>query len=308
MPISYTNASLEEVDELQNLLFPPLSSLKTGKNQLLTVTRKVSKGAPTTPTYGTYPNQYVARTSLPTQPVATVPEQAPGPASSSQSNRRREPNGRPAQSQSNPNAVRSAAASLENVERAMGDLRDAPRNGRRGNASHGEEIQAGNIHVPAADFDFAGSNAKFDKAALTKPDSDSDSDSSGSDSERGSEGLKTNPSDSEVERKKEKDRKEKEKPKAKETAYNPSKSFFDSLTPNAIGNNKGGAQANRGSGGRGRGRGYGRSRREEEAQRNLMTFGETTPPSYATSWGGRRGSSRRGGYASQGIVANGRPG
>lgn len=203
--------------------------------------------------------------------------------------------------------MRSAAASLENVERAMGDLRvtDAPRNGRRSNASHGEEIQAGNIQVPAADFDFAGSNAKFDKAALGKPDSDTDS--SESDSESGSEGTKTNPSESEVERKREKDRKEKEKTKGKEMAYNPSKSFFDSLTSNSLGSNRGGAQVHRGNGSRGRGRGYGRSRREEEAQRNLMTFGEAIPPSHATGWGGRRGGSRRGGYASQGVVQNGRP-
>lgn len=187
----------------------------------------------------------------------------------------------------------------------MGDLRvgDGPRSSRRVN---GEEIQAGNINVPAADFDFASSNAKFDKAALLKPDSDSDS--SESDSESGSEDVKTNPSDSDAERKKENDRKEKEKHKTKETAYNPSKSFFDSLTPNSIGNGKGGGQTQRGGGGRGRGRGYGRSRREEEAQRNLMTFGETTPPSYSSGWAGRRGGPRRGGYASQGVVSNGRPG
>jgi protein LSM14 len=267
---------------------------------------KVSQGAPAPQTYGAYTGQYPARTTLPSQVPTAAPEQAAGPASSSQPNRRREPNGRPAPAPT-PNAVRSAAASLENVERAMGDLRvaDAPRNGRRGNTSHGEEIQAGNINVPAADFDFASSNAKFDKAALAKPESDSDS--SDSDSESGSEEVKTNPSDSEAEGK-EKDRKEKEKAKGKEMAYNPSKSFFDSLTPNSLGNHKVGAQMHRGGGGRGRGRGYGRSRREEEAQRNLMTFGETTPPSYATSWGGRRGGPRRGGYVSQGVVPNGRPG
>ncbi|KAF8575787.1 hypothetical protein K439DRAFT_1655375 [Ramaria rubella] len=231
--------------------------------------------------------------------INRLTDQTSNSASTSQPPRRRETNGRLPQA-SNPNAVRSAAASLENVERAMGDLRvaDAPRTGRRGHASHLDEIQAGNIHVPAADFDFASSNAKFDKAALGKPDSDSDSE----DSESGSEDVKTNPSDSEAERKKEKDKKE--KPKGKETAYNPSKSFFDSLTPNS-GTIRGGGQAR---GGRGRGRGYGRSRREEEAQRNLMTFGEATPPSLASGWGGRRGGPRRGGYASQGVVSNGRPG
>lgn len=197
----------------------------------------------------------------------------------------------------------------------MGDLRvDTPRNGRRGAASHTDEIQAGNIHVPAADFDFASSNAKFDKAALTRPAREFDSDS-----ESGSEDVKTNPSDSEGEKKREKERreedrekekeKEKTKARAKDTAYNPSKSFFDSLTPNSL-SSRGGAQGYRSGGGRGRGRGYGRSRREEEAQRNMATFGETTPPSshLTTGWGGRRGGPRRGGYTPQGMVPNGRPG
>jgi protein LSM14 len=152
------------------------------------------------------------------------------------------------------------------------------------------EIQAGNIQVPAADFDFQSANAKFNKAAAKQ--------SLPSDSE-GSED--TNPSDTEAVKK------EKEK---KEAAYNPSKSFFDSLTPNSLGprGGLGGGQSHPRNGtGRGRGRGYGRSRREEEAQRNIMTFGEAIPPSQGTNWG-RRGGGRRGSYPSQSVVTNGRPG
>jgi len=181
----------------------------------------------------------------------------------------------------------------------MGDLRvsDPMRNGRRAN---GEEIQAGNIQVPSTDFDFASSNAKFDKAALAKPveeDSDSDSDA---DSEL------TNPEDLEAQAKKEKERKEKEVAKAKESAYNPQKSFFDSLTPNSVGAPRGGHPGGRGGG---RGRGRGRSRREEEAQRNLLTFGEAIPPANANGFsrrGGRRGGGG-GGYNAQSGMSTGRP-
>ncbi|KAF8522201.1 Scd6-like Sm domain-containing protein [Hysterangium stoloniferum] len=262
----------------------------------------VSQGTPAGQTYNNYPNAYNPNVVAPppTVPVQVAPAAAsvpsppepPAHASTSQHNRRREANGRHPH---NPNAVRSAAASLENVERAMGDLRvgDAPRNSRR-NVMSNDEIQAGNIQVPAADFDFQSSNAKFDKVAA-KPAPPSDSEGSDED---------TNPSDAEAVRK------EKEKEK-KEAAYNPSKSFFDSLTPNSLGprGGLGGGQAHpRGGAGRGRGRGYGRSRREEEAQRNLITFGEAIPPSHGAGWGGRRGSGRRGSYPSQTGMTNGRPG
>lgn len=175
----------------------------------------------------------------------------------------------------------------------MGDLRiEAARNGKRA-----DQIQTGNIHVPATDFDFESANAKFDKAALAKPLEESESDSE-SDAE-------TNPSNAG-------DKREKDK-KGKEPAYNPSKSFFDSLTPNSLPARGGGQGHGGGRGGRGRG-GYGRSRREEEAQRNLMTFGETMPLSQPSWSGGRRGGRRGGsagvlgGYPTRGVATNGRPG
>ncbi|KAI5826629.1 hypothetical protein K523DRAFT_374881 [Schizophyllum commune Tattone D] len=87
-----------------------------------------------------------------------------------------------------------------------------------------------------------------------------------------------------------------EQKEEKDKAYDPQKSFFDSLT---------GGGGGGGSGGRGRGRGgaAGRNRREEERERNVATFGEPGgvgllgPGAYVGGWGGHRrgGRGRRGG-------------
>ena len=87
-----------------------------------------------------------------------------------------------------------------------------------------------------------------------------------------------------------------EQKQEKDKAYDPQKSFFDSLT---------GGGGGGGSGGRGRGRGgaAGRNRREEERERNVATFGEPGgvgllgPGAYVGGWGGHRrgGRGRRGG-------------
>ncbi|KIJ34678.1 hypothetical protein M422DRAFT_51910 [Sphaerobolus stellatus SS14] len=264
----------------------------------------VSQGAPTGQSYNAFPSAYPNGSAPPAAPTASAPASVPVTAQQEQTpstpsqhqGKRRDTNGR----QNIPNPIRSATASLENVERAMGDLRvsEAARNGRQGS-----EIQAGNIQVPAADFDFASSNAKFDKSAMVKPvvaesDSDSDTDSD-----------VTNPEDVEAKEKKEREKKEKEEQKG---AYNPKRSFFDELTPNTMGGPRGGATGGRGGSGSGRGRGRGRSRREEEAQRNLMTFGEATPPPHANGFTGRRGGRRGGGGGGNynphgGVTTGGRP-
>ncbi|KAK7045366.1 hypothetical protein VNI00_007615 [Paramarasmius palmivorus] len=166
----------------------------------------------------------------------------------------------------NTNNVQTAAASLETVERALGDLRvsnaNAARGGRRGNQGGPKPIS-----VPNTDFDFESSNARFDKRSLTANAKDSD--------------VETNPSDSEG-----KD----EKGKARESsAYHPTKSFFDELTPAPL-------EPRGGRGRRGGGPG-GRNRREEERERNVATFGEPGgvgllgPGAYVGGWGGygRRG-------------------
>ncbi|KZT09586.1 uncharacterized protein LAESUDRAFT_722551 [Laetiporus sulphureus 93-53] len=175
-------------------------------------------------------------------------------------------------------SVHSATASLETVERALGDLRvshastnnnTVPRSG--GRRGRGQEPKASDLRVPTTDFDFQSSNARFDKAALSPRGTPK------TDGEEGSE----------------EDKEEKEE---KDTAYDPTKSFFDSLSS---GSNivSGDARGGRGGGGR---RGGGRNRREEERERNVATFGEPGgvglmgPGAYVGGWGGygRRGGGR----------------
>jgi protein LSM14 len=157
--------------------------------------------------------------------------------------------------------------------------------GRRGGAAGGTST---NIKVPNTDFDFQSSNAKFDKSALGQSkmrDGEGDGTSASSEAEAGQI---------------EDERSEKEKDKEK-VAYNPQKSFFDSLSsstqspPNGAGNHRG-----RGAGGHG-GRRGGKNRREEERERNVATFGEPGgvglmgPGAYVGGWGGygRRGGGGR---------------
>ena len=177
------------------------------------------------------------------------------------------------------NSVNNATASMETVERAIGDLRVGPsergRGGRRGQGRHAENKE---IKVPTTDFDFQSSNAKFDKtSAAPRKVKDGDDE--------------TNPSDEEH---------------SKEKAYNPQSSFFDSLSsgsePPRSGNGSGGRGGRRG-GGPG-----GRNRREEEREKNVATFGEPGgvglmgPGAYVGGWGGY---SRRGGRPRRGVSAVG---
>lgn len=187
-------------------------------------------------------------------------------------------------------AIQNATASMESVERALDDLRvaggqdgapPAPhggRGGRRGGRQH--EAKTVDLKVPATDFDFQGSNARFDKSALGPP-------------------AKTASPAAEASPKGESEEADEDKDKTS-MAYNPKSSFFDSLTS--------GSNAQQGEGGRGRGGrrgGGGRNRREEERERNVATFGEPGgiglmgPGAYVGGWGGygRRGGrgGRRGG-------------
>jgi len=78
------------------------------------------------------------------------------------------------------NPIHSAAASLETVERALGDLRvngggpaNLPQPNRGGRRSHprgGRANEVEQISVPTTDFDFQSSNAKFEKrSSLSRP-------------------------------------------------------------------------------------------------------------------------------------------
>jgi protein LSM14 len=191
--------------------------------------------------------------------------------------------------------VHTAAASLETVERALGDLRVS---NSRGGGSSGRRGGGGTteIKVPSTDFDFQSSNAKFDKTAIAPKKKKVDT-------EEDEEDEQTNPSDTEA------NGKEKEKEKV---AYNPQKSFFDSLSssahaaPSGHGNHhRGGGERGGERGGRGRG---GRNRREEERERNVATFGEPGgvglmgPGAYVGGWGGY---GRRGGRPRRGSAAVG---
>ncbi|KAG9308426.1 hypothetical protein JVU11DRAFT_5595 [Chiua virens] len=179
------------------------------------------------------------------------------------------------------NPVQTAAASLESVERAIGDLRgtNGPigRGGRRGHHGHGATAKGNELKVPATDFDFATSNARFDKSAIA-PKKSNASEGEGATSE-GAEVVSKEDEEGEI-------------------AYNPQKSFFDSLSSVP--------PPSRGGGRRG---GGGRNRREEEREKNVATFGEPGgvglmgPGAYVGGWGGY---GRRGGRPRRGAPVGGR--
>jgi len=167
---------------------------------------------------------------------------------------------------------------METVERALGDLRIDQQQGGRGGRRH-RDIKAGDLRVPTADFDFQSSNARFDKNSVgpVKQNKEKEKETNGDDGAQGEESE-----DGEVKEKEEED-----------AAYNPKRSFFDSLSSSAAGQTHGGGQG----GGRGRGRG-GRSRREEEREKNVATFGEPGgiglmgPGAYVGGYGRRGGGGR----------------
>ncbi|KAF9220157.1 hypothetical protein BS17DRAFT_821033 [Gyrodon lividus] len=183
-------------------------------------------------------------------------------------------------------SVQTAAASLETVERALGDLRGANggprgRGGRHGHHGHGHGhgVRGVDLKVPATDFDFQSSNARFDKSAVAPKKAKENVEGEGGNSDGDTPEKST----------------EQEK---EDQAYNPEKSFFDSLSSSTqtVAPPQRGGGARRGGGGR--------NRREEERERNVATFGEPGgvglmgPGAYVGGWGGygrRGGRPRRGG-------------
>ncbi|EPQ57791.1 hypothetical protein GLOTRDRAFT_114428 [Gloeophyllum trabeum ATCC 11539] len=173
-------------------------------------------------------------------------------------------------------SVLNATASLESVERALGDLRVSGANGSgRGRGRGRQDVKP--VTVPPTDFDFESSNARFDKAALSPKaptPGESEQNSENAKEGEGAEGEK----------------------KESAPAYNPKASFFDTLSSSA--SDRTGGRGGRGGGRRG-GPG-GRSRREEEREKNVATFGEPGgvglmgPGAYVGGWGGygRRGGGR----------------
>ncbi|KAL9715466.1 hypothetical protein Ac2012v2_002127 [Leucoagaricus gongylophorus] len=208
-------------------------------------------------------------------------------------------------------SIQNAAASLETVERALGDLRVSnAQNGTVHSTSGGTGKRTGSgrqqqsieqIKVPSTDFDFESMNAKFNKAALAHQQT-TVTIADGPDTE--SRGTPSNDSIAPE--------------KKKEAAYDRQRSFFDSLSSSTSTPLSGGPGGAGGRGGRRSGAGgggsIGRNRREEERERNVATFGEPGgvglmgPGAYVGGWGGygrRGGRPRRGGAGGQGVSARG---
>lgn len=137
----------------------------------------------------------------------------------------------------------------------------------RGPAPHQQQQQQQGPRgiVPTQEFDFAESNAKFDKskvareagAILDDSDSDSDSDDDDSHAQQASRRRSSAAQSPKVD---------------KEVYYNKATSFFDSISSDLKPESVSGGRMGGGSGGGGA-RG-GRQWRDEERQRNMGTFGE----------------------------------
>lgn len=157
------------------------------------------------------------------------------------------------------------------------------RRGRGGGRVNDSGVnQSERMRLPKADYDFESANAKFDKTAAAKVAGD---DSTASDDAAAD----------------------------KKAAYNPKTSFFDTFSPSAPPADRGG----RGRRGGGPG-GIGRTRRDEEREKNIVTFGETGGVNMLgrgdhVGWNGysRRGGGRprrgtpRGGANPQAAAARG---
>ncbi|KAJ3782330.1 Scd6-like Sm domain-containing protein [Lentinula aff. detonsa] len=198
--------------------------------------------------------------------------------------------------------LHTATASLETVERALGDLRvsqQQPANGT-GSRRRGGTSGVATLKVPTSDFDFESANRRFVKAH----NNDSDQTSSGEDDDDGSRKKTSSAGNSKSSQ-----------------AYDPSASFFDSLTP---GQGGGGSAGPRGGA---NGAQVARARREEERVKNVATFGEPgrvghggmRPGGYGVGMGGghpnlrggRGGRGSRGGSSRGGSIGSGpgrRPG
>ncbi|KAF8803192.1 hypothetical protein BYT27DRAFT_7196078 [Phlegmacium glaucopus] len=264
---------------------------------------------PNAPPQNQPPPTYLTQQQAPTTTAPAIQQLQPQPSQSQATTTPPPRAGNQVAPTRRANPVHSAAASLETVERALGDLRvnggggtnttQTNRGGRRGHGGgprRGNEVEQ--INVPATDFDFESSNAKFEKTARSPvPTKDTDTAATGNASGNSSEG----PPDGE---------KDQFGP-----AYNKSTSFFDSLSSSADAPPVSGAGGGHIGGGRGRrgggGGSTGRNRREEERERNVATFGEPGgvgllgPGGYVGGWGGygrrggrpRRGGGRGGGHA-----------
>ncbi|KAG5735190.1 hypothetical protein E4T56_gene19892 [Termitomyces sp. T112] len=203
--------------------------------------------------------------------VLAAPPQAPTPTPPRPQQPQPQPKRNP------PNSVHTAAASLETVERALGDLRVSTTRGRgRGGAgARPSRHTQQQLTVPTTDFDFESMNAKFDKAALG-PGADEQPNGVGA--------LAANASPATAD--------------TTTSAYDPAKSFFDTLSPVPLPRRRGpgGPVSNPTIN-----TGAPRSRREEERERNVATFGEPGGYGGHGGVGGYYAGVGVGGYHAQGA-------
>ncbi|KIY46441.1 hypothetical protein FISHEDRAFT_75631 [Fistulina hepatica ATCC 64428] len=206
--------------------------------------------------YAPYPQQQAYMGGVQAQPAPPQPQQRVTPNNAS---------------------IHSAAASLDAVQGAIRDLHSAPRaprrrgpsgNGNTRSAENASPASAAGINVPTTDFDFQGSNAKFDKVHQVDESAEDD--------------------------------KEDHPP----PAYDPSSSFFDKLSGGGGG---GSGPGGRGGRGRGRGRSRREEERERNVATfgEPGGVGMIGAGAYVRGWG-EFGHNRSG--RGNGVYPNGRGG
>jgi len=172
----------------------------------------------------------------------------------------------------------------------------------RGYGRHTAPIPAA-ASIPTTDFDFQSSNQRFDKKATAQGHPVLRPKPAAAEATSPTHGAE-NPTNGHAEN---------AEPK-KDAFYDPTKSFFDSISSDANKMKPERSESTPAERGRARGRGRGRSRREEERDRNVQTFGEAGgigllgPGQYVGGFGGFRGRKRRGAPrgAGPGAPGNGR--
>jgi len=184
-----------------------------------------------------------------------------------------------------PQAGQTNGSAMDNLTKKVNEMRTsdpirAPRQpgnaggftGGRGRGRGGARNSSQKVEVPATDFDFESSNAKFNKQDLVK------------EAIAGSPLGENPPSASPIE------------PDVPVAGYNKSKSFFDDISSESKDRAEGGG-----------GRPGGREWRGEEQKKNVETFGQGSVDNGYR--GGFRGRGRgRGGFRGRGFGGNGQPG
>ena len=271
-------------------------------NAQLASTGETSKTIPTGPKGSARPAQIMPAVPLPAALTAKVlqPTQAAAPTSSQDNQAALRDATQAAKA-----AVAVAMAKLEgpsgsqqtnsgavdNLTRRVNDMRvgaprgDAPRGGQQTRGGRGRGPRPTKVEVPDVDFDFASSNAKFDKESVVK-----EAIASGSPLGETVPNGETTPLEAVLET---------TPASGAPPAYNKSRSFFDNISSEAKDRAGTGAQ-----------KPGGREWRGEEQRKNMETFGQgSVDGGYRGGYRGRgRGRGNRGrGFARGGAGRGGAP-